>query len=199
MPWKRLSKSLIVLICTCAMLIGIAGCRARGGYDAVNKADCLPDVQMTDQNGKTMSLASLKGKYNVIDFIYTSCPGPCLTLTSRMTNIARHLDPRVATNINMVSITIDPEHDTPAQLLAYSHAQGADKNGQIFLTSSPEAIEKILSAFNMRRERETDGSITHVIGIFLVGPDGRELKEYGGDTLTSEAVLADLQNIIKPG
>jgi len=198
-PSRGSSKSVIALICAGALVISIAGCRARGGYDAVNKADCLPDVQMTDQFGKKMSLASLKGKYTVIDFIYTSCPGPCLTLTSRMTNIARHLNPRIASNVNMVSITIYPEHDTPAQLLAYSHAQGADKNGQIFLTSSPESIEKILSAFDLRREKEPDGSITHVIGIFLVGPDGKELKEYGGDTLTSEAVLADLQNIVKPG
>ena len=62
-----------------------------GAYDAVNRNDCLPAIKLIDQNGHEFMLSSLKGKPVVIDFIYTSCPGPCITLTQKMANIAQKL------------------------------------------------------------------------------------------------------------
>src|SRR5271156_4719511 len=52
-----------------------------GDYAAASRADCLPDLTLTDQFGHDVSLASLKGRPVLVDFIYTSCPGPCPMLT----------------------------------------------------------------------------------------------------------------------
>jgi cytochrome oxidase Cu insertion factor (SCO1/SenC/PrrC family) len=56
-----------------------------------------------------------------------------------------------------------------------------------------------MKAFRMTRERDEDGGVMHVIGVFLVGPDGRELKEYNGEILKSEKVAADARSAISKG
>ena len=100
-------------------------------------SDCLPDINLIDQHGRNVSLASLKGKPVLFDFIYTTCPGPCLLITARMKKIADRLGPKLGTEVRIVSITVDPEHDRPKQLLAYASAQGANVNGWLFLTGTP--------------------------------------------------------------
>jgi cytochrome oxidase Cu insertion factor (SCO1/SenC/PrrC family) len=64
----------------------VSGCRlslsAEDLHDDAAAASSLTDTRLVDQNGKTMSLAALKGKPLVVDFIYTSCPGPCLMETA---------------------------------------------------------------------------------------------------------------------
>ncbi len=92
-------------------------------------SDCLPDITLTDQHGQKVSLASLKGKPVLFDFIYTRCPDPCLLLTSRMKAIAIQLGPRLCKEARIVSITVDPEHDHPKQLLTYAKEFGADIKG----------------------------------------------------------------------
>ena len=82
--------------------------------------NCLPDLKLIDQNGREMSLSSLRGKPVLFDFIYTTCPGPCLVLTQRMKAIADRLGPDLGTKAWFVSVTVDPEHDRPATLHAYA-------------------------------------------------------------------------------
>ena len=64
-----------------------------GGYDVASKGDCLPKTALIDQHGNSFSLDSLKGRPVLVDFIYTSCPGPCLMLTAKLANVALRLDP----------------------------------------------------------------------------------------------------------
>ena len=149
-----------------------------GGYPVLSTADCLPDVTFVDQDGHSLSLASLKGRPVLFDFIYTTCPGPCLALTAQMKAVARQLGAELGTTVRFVSVTVDPEHDRPAQLLAYARQQGADINGWLFLTSTPEQIEQFMARFNVRRQRESNGTIVHVLEFFLVGADGHPVLQY---------------------
>ena len=96
---------------------GLVGCHRRvdagpgGGFAVVDSSDCLPPTALLDQHGQKVSLADLKGKPILFDFIYTSCPGECLTLTQRMKRIATALGPELGKQARLVSITVDPEHD----------------------------------------------------------------------------------------
>ena len=112
-------------------------------------SDCLPDITLVDKDGRKVSLASLKGKPVLFDFIYTSCPGPCLLLTTRMKKIADRLGPKLGTDARIVSITVDPEHDRPEQLRAYANAQGANVNGWLFLTGTPQQIDDVMARFKV--------------------------------------------------
>ena len=171
-----LSLTMLIVLAGAATL---TGCRQqtqdlgeRGGFAMTDSADCLPDVTLVDQNGRKVSLASLKGKPVLFDFIYTSCPGPCLLLTARMKKIADRLGSKLGTEVRIVSITVDPEHDRPKQLLAYASAQGANVNGWLFLTGTPKQIDDVMARFKLIRQREADGTVDHVLEFFLVDANG---------------------------
>jgi len=151
-----------------------------GAYDASSDTNGLPAVSLTDQNGKQVSLASFKGKPVLIDFIYTSCPGPCSVLTSKLVSVAQDLGSRLGPQVEMLSLSIDPEHDTPKALKDYAQRLGADRSGWLFLTGKPAVVERVLAAYNLRRMRAEDGSVTHMETLFLLGPDGRQRRIYNG-------------------
>ena len=177
-----------------ALILAASGCarEAAGDYPASNGNNCLPDVSLIDQHGKAISLASLKGKPVLIDFIYTSCASTCPVLTSKIAAVARELGPALGANVTIVSITLDPEHDGPAQLAAYAKSQTADNNGWLFLTGKPAAIDQVLAAFKLRRMRESDGSIMHSVSAFLLGPDGHQIRQYNALDVSAKAVAADI-------
>ena len=177
-----------------AALLAIVICLATGcSRQPASEANHLPDISLTDQNGKPVVLSDLKGKPLLIDFIYTSCPGPCRTITQSMERVAQKLGPALGQHITFVSISIDPEHEGPPQLLDYSKALDANRAGWFFLSGSPDQIDAVLAAFGLRRERTPSGEIEHLEEVILVGADGREFKVYKGDVLHTDSVLADLQ------
>jgi protein SCO1/2 len=177
-----------------ALILAAYGCarEAAGDYPASNGNNCLPDVSLIDQHGKTITLASLKGKPVLIDFIYTSCASTCPVLTAKIAAVARELGPALGANVTIVSITLDPEHDGPAQLAAYAKSQSADNNGWLFLTGKPADIDQVLAAFKLRRMRESDGSIMHSVSAFLLGPDGHQIRQYNALDVSAKAVAADI-------
>lgn len=179
-----------------ALALALGACQSTGGapasYVANAKADGLPNVTLIDQNGHSLSLSSLKGKLVLIDFIYTSCHEPCAILTSKFALIANLLRPELGTKATLVSITVDPEHDRQAQLLDYARSHGANREGWLFLTGSPAQIEQVLAAYGLRRERQADGSVTHITSVFLLGPDGHQMRAYNGLEAKPTAVTADI-------
>jgi protein SCO1 len=179
-----------------ALIIAASGCarEAAGDYPASNGNNCLPDVSLIDQHGQAISLASLKGKPVLIDFIYTSCASTCPVLTSKIAAVARELGPALNT-VTIVSITLDPEHDSPAQLAAYAKSQTADSKSWLFLTGKPADIDQVLAAFKLRRMRESDGSIMHSVSAFLLGPDGHQIRQYNALDVRTKAVVADIDRV----
>jgi len=163
-----------------------------GGFSFVDPSDCLPPITLLDQHGNHVSLADLKGKPALFDFIYTSCPGECLLLTQHMRRIAAALGPELGQKVRLVSITVDPEHDQPEQLLRYADNQDADLKGWLFLTGSAAQIDEVMQRFKLIRQHQADGTVDHVSEMFLVAPDGRAVLQYLGDKISIDHVVADL-------
>ena len=197
----RLRPSVVAVVL--ALIVALAACQSppdpAGSYTATSQADCLPDVMLLDQNGRNLSLASLRGKPVLIDFVYTTCRGPCPMLTSKLALIAERLGPQLGSKVTLVSITLDPEHDHPAELSEYARSHGADKNGWLFLTGSPARIEQVLAAYKLHRQREADGSVTHMVSAFLLGPDGRQMRIYNAIEVKPETVTADIERLLRQG
>jgi len=182
-------------IVSLALLVTLSACgdrEARGDYPAANGNNCLPDVSLIDQHGSAVSLASLRGKPVLIDFIYTSCASTCPMLTAKMAAVAHQLGPALGADVTIVSISLDPEHDTPAELEKYAKSHDADGKGWIFLTGPPAKIDQVLALFKLRRTHESDGSITHSIEAFLLGPDGHQIRQYSALDVSPDAVVADV-------
>ena len=135
----------------------------------------------------------------VVDFIYTSCPGPCLMETAKFANVALRLGNDLGSKVTLVSITVDPEHDGPKQLLNYSHQQGADEKGWYFLTGGPADVDKALAGFKLSRQIEPDGSVGHLVDMMLVGPDGRLVREYNGEIVKAQDIVDDVKKTLNNG
>jgi protein SCO1/2 len=100
----------------------------------------LPAFTLTDQRGQPFGSRELAGKVWVANFIFTSCQGVCPLLSERMAEVgkrARHLGP----DFHLVSISVDPERDTPDRLAAYAARYGANPISWSFLTGPEQAIQ----------------------------------------------------------
>ena len=194
----RFSLRLAALI----TLLVMAGCHSAdetGSFSAANPSDCLPNLALIDQNGKSVELSSLKGEYVLINFIYTSCSGTCPMLTSKMSMVEKKLAPELGKKVRLVSLTLDPEHDNPAALLKYANEHGANGADWIFLTGPPAQIDTYLAIFNIKRMRAADGSIDHVTTSFLLGPDGHQIRQYDGIAVTPSTMADDVDRAMSRG
>jgi protein SCO1 len=191
--------ALVALLMLMAALTGCHSDDETGSFPAANKSDCLPNLALIDQNGQSFNLSSLKGQYVLINFIYTGCSGTCPMLTSKMSMVEKKLTPELAKKVRLVSVTLDPEHDNPAQLLKYANEHGANGADWIFLTGTRAQVDAYLATFLIKRTREPDGSIDHVTTSFLLGPDGRQIRQYDGITVTPSTLADDLNRALANG
>jgi protein SCO1 len=190
-------RSLAIVVMITSGPFAAAGCHRSSTADST--ASVLTDTKLVDQNGNTVELSSLKGKPMVVDFIYTSCPGPCLMETAKFANVALRLGNDLGSKVTLVSITVDPEHDGPKQLLDYSRQQGADEKGWYFLTGGPGDIDQALAGFKLSRQVEPDGSVDHLVNMVLVGPDGRMVREYNGQIVKAQDIVDDVKKTLSKG
>ena len=108
----------------------------------------VADFTLTNQLDRSVRLADLRGQVWVTDIIFTRCPGPCATMTKRMGELQAEL-PRNAP-VKLISLTTDPEHDTPRALAAYSQRFGADSNRWHFLTGpKPELVKLAVNSLKL--------------------------------------------------
>jgi protein SCO1/2 len=157
------------------------------------------DVSVIDNHGKPFSLASLKGKVVLIDFVHIDCPGVCTNLTSKFGQVADRLGQDLGSKVILLTVTNDPEHDGPQQLLAFAKSSDADLNGWIFATGKLENIDRVIRAFGLKNDRLPDGSPNHITQVFLVGPDGRTIHEYQGMIMNSQQVVSHIREALAQG
>src|SRR6266568_4863118 len=120
-----------------------------------------PEFALTSQDGKRIGLADLRGKVVAVTFIFTLCSATCPVLTPMMSLVQDRLGPDFGTNVAFVSITIDPERDTPEMLKLYSQMYGADVVGWSFLTGEAEVIQDLTRRYGVFASRTADGDIEH--------------------------------------
>ena len=155
-----------------------------------------PAFTLTDQEGAELSLADLSGKWLLLDYVYTQCPGPCPILTGIHVDVQKGLPPEVRERVHLVSISLDPERDTPAAMKAYALARGVDLATWSFLTGDAPAIRQVLSDYGVGSGVGANGEIEHLVITFLIDADGRIQKRYLGLEHTPEAIVADLIRLI---
>lgn len=133
----------------------------------------VPPFRLTDQQGKPLGLADLRGKVWIADFIFTRCRGPCPVMSWEMKKLQDDL-PR---GVYLVSISVDPEYDAPSILKRYASAYGADPERWKFLTGKEDAIYRLaregLHMDARKRKEETGWTITHDEHFALVDREGR--------------------------
>jgi protein SCO1/2 len=107
---------------------------------SVSSYGTVPSFQLTNQNGQPFGSAQLTGKIWISDFVYTTCPGPCPMISSRMSELQKPLE---KTDVHLVSFSVDPEKDTPAVLRGYAERLQAEPERWDFLTGPKSAIYQL--------------------------------------------------------
>jgi protein SCO1/2 len=163
--------------------------------------EAVPDVPLTNQDGKTLHLGQFKGKAVLLTFIYTRCPFPtfCPLISSEFATIQNDLAKNTAdyNRTHLVSISLDPNYDTPSVLHKYglSYLQD-DASGFAhwdFVSTSPADLQKLAAAFGLEYYEENN-QISHSMSTILLAPDGSVRQTWPGNKWTSSEVLAALRN-----
>jgi protein SCO1/2 len=157
-----------------------------------------PEVSLTNTAGRTFALSSLRGKAVLVSFIYTTCNGSCPATTHNLYRVQQTLIEAGlwGKQVEFVSISLDPDRDTPEVLARYAKIYSADTTRWHFLTGSPEQVTKVLAAWGMWARIGPSGTLDHPSRIFLVDPRGREREIYSLEFLKPETVLQDVKTVL---
>jgi protein SCO1/2 len=128
-----------------------------------------PAFTLTDQDGKPFDSRNLRGKVWVADFVFTTCTGLCPMMTQQMSEFQKQT---LGSDIQMVSFSVDPEHDTPAVLKTYATDAKADLNRWHFLTGSREMLWQISNSMKLAVGNGDNHQVMHSSHFLLVDTGG---------------------------
>ena len=179
LPWT-IAVGVFLLLLTLALAFLLAQLKGRALYgQPLPVYGQVADFTLTNQSGNAVSLAELRGRVWVVDVIFTRCPGPCLRMTKQM----KELQDAIATGpqARLVSLTTDPEFDTPQVLTKYAERFGADTHRWMFLTGTKKQIGDVavgslkFSAMATKPEDRTspDDLFVHSTVFVVVDRQGR--------------------------
>jgi protein SCO1/2 len=155
----------------------------------------VPDFVLTDQANRTVHFSDFRGRVVAVDFIYTRCPLPdvCPRLSANFAYVARKLH---GSDLELLSITIDPQYDTPAALTEYAHRYGADGESWRFLTGTIDQVREAAGIFGLVYWSE-EAAITHSVATAVVGRDGRLAAMIEGSGFRAEQLRDLIQHTLE--
>ncbi|MFL5244284.1 MAG: SCO family protein [Gemmataceae bacterium] len=164
------------------LCIVVAGCNcSRTGSAGETQEDLdlgpLPDFKLTASDGQQVSKEDFRGKLWVASFIFTRCTGECPQVTGTMARLQKELADQK--DVRLVSISVDPEHDTPKVLKAYADSFRADPNVWLFLTGDKDKVyQLIFDGFHLGVDQATGSDrkpgreVTHSSRLMVVDRRG---------------------------
>jgi protein SCO1/2 len=200
----RAPRFAVIAIVLAALLVVAAGAllalavreTPRGGAAGTALANAIGgSFRLIDQNGKPVSDADLKGKWQLVFFGYTHCPDTCPTALNEIALALDQLGVK-RDEVEIVFITVDPERDTPAVMKAYVQSFDAPI---IALTGSPDAVAQAAKAYRVYYAKHPRGDgdydMDHSAVIYVMNPEGRFTATFTPDS-TADAIAQRLQKLI---
>ena len=155
-----------------------------------------PDFSLISQDGRVVALHDYRGKVLAVTFIYTFCPDVCPMLTANMVQVQQELGDKFGKSVAFVSITVDPQRDTPQILKDYADSVGANLNGWAFLTGDPGTLSTVGKHYGIFAARTADGQIDHTLLTSIIDRDGRLRVQYIGARFDLEEFRSDLLGLL---
>lgn len=175
-------------------------------YHVPAAGDAVPDFRLRNQDGKSIHVDQFRGKALLITFIYTRCPLPnfCPLVTRNFAAIEKQLaaDPSLLKKSQLLCVSIDPEHDTPARLRAYgAEYLGSDSKEAFahldFAVPDKEVLTEMAHYFDVGITVGANDQISHTLSTTLIGPNGKVVQFYPGNDWTVAQVYGDLKHVIE--
>ena len=171
-------------------------------YHVPAPGDQVPDFALRNQDGRAIRLHQFRGKELLITFIYTRCPLPnfCPLVTRNFAQIDRQVeaDGVLKNKVHLLSVSFDPENDTPERLRAYgaqyigSDAKDAFARWDFAVPQKP-VLTEMGKYFDVGLTAGADGTINHTLSTTLVGRDGKVVQFYPGNEWTPDQVMSDMR------
>ena len=169
----------------------------------------VPEFTLTNQEGKKFSFKDYRGKALAITFIYARCPLPdyCIKMSTAFSDLALQLnaDPDLKDKIRLLSISFDPENDTPEKLKSYGTGylgKGAKPDFTVWqlAVGSDAEVRKIADFFGLRYEVDQNDKtqINHSLRTAVIAPDGKVTKIFPGNEWKPADLLDELKKALVP-
>jgi len=164
-----------------------------------NPGDKVPDFALTNQDGKTIRLSSYRGDVLLVTFIYTRCPFPdfCPLVSRNFSKIYASLkkDAPLGAKTRLLSVSFDPDHDTPAALRQYAATFNGTTGGKPydrwqFAVVPKKDLVRVANFFGLYYNTE-GGVLTHSLSTTVIKPDGTVYKWYSDNEWKPEDLIAD--------
>lgn len=176
-----------------------------GSSSLPSPGDVVPDFRLVNQDGKPVRISQFRGRALLTTFIYTRCPIPeyCTLMSNNFAVIDQELrkDPTLYDRTHLISISFDPEYDTPKVLRSYGASHTGNYAAETFAhwefaTGNSEEIKKLAKYFGFTIIPEKD-QIVHSLQTALIGPDGKLAKLYAGNEWKPAEVLSDIRKLLE--
>ena len=168
--------------------------------DLVSTGTAVRDTTFVDQSGRRRSLADWRGTLLAVTFMYTRCPIPdyCPLMDRHFRAVQDQVrtDPNLRGRVHLLSVTLDPQHDTPAVLSAHAKKLGADAELWTLLTGEGRDLRDFGAQFGVSvlPPDKVDAEIVHSLRTAVIDADGRLVKVMGGNDWVPTDVVRELRN-----
>lgn len=169
----------------------------KGEIGRIANRSTVPEFILLDQDGKPFRITSARGKIILVTFVFTTCPDVCPLLTAKFASIQRGLEQRKMKDYLLLSITTDPERDTPSALKSYAQGFKADFGHWRFLTGSEQDLAKVWQAFGVT-VRKSGEQVQHTTLTTLIDRHGIRRVDYYTDKWQEKEILRDIASLDAP-
>lgn len=181
-------------------MVLVGGCRWVGSEDqtsGVSAPAALASAPLTDQEGRARSFADFRGKTVVFSFFFTSCPTVCPREVQALSEVQRRLSPELKERVAFVTMSVDPENDTPEAMRQFALANGAALSSWSFVRTTPAAtrtLGKELAAFAAASTAQAEPA-GHTTAVYLFDGSGRMMQRYGGSPLDVPRLANEVERL----
>jgi protein SCO1/2 len=206
----RIQKTVFILVALIAVVLGLTIHRVLNdrhesaspalidaGIILLPQSRQIPPLEMIDQNGQTVALDQLKGKWTLMFFGYTFCPDICPTTLAQLRQVKADLPKAAADKLQVVLVSVDPNRDTPQQLKQYLGYFDKDFIG---LTGSVETLQKLANAVSVpyipADTSKPNYTVDHSGNLALIGPDGTQ-RGFIRSPVNTQKLVAQLPGLVK--
>jgi protein SCO1/2 len=163
----------------------------------VENGEAVPNFELVDQNGAPLKLSDYRGSAVLVTFIYTRCPLPnfCPLMANRFSELQDRLGKKFPGKVHLISVSFDPEYDTPAVMKEYGKHFGARTKTWSLATGNQQQVERVAGLFGLIKEKDANG-YTHDLRTALISPDGKLVHIWRSNVWTADEVESMVADVL---
>lgn len=184
----------LVLVCIAVVALGAIAWVQAGRSDTASIAAAQSNG-LIDQRGEPFAMQQLRGKTVVLNFIFTHCPGICPLQTGALRRVSADLPEAVRERVHFVSVSVDPERDTPSELAAFATKHRVDQERWTFVTGQKQELLAFGGSYAAQALPSGAGPLDHRTEIRLINAEGQLMQTYAGNPLDEPRLAREIQTV----